>query len=161
MLHKLKATILIASGFLLLFACNKKDKDAPKQYSTWIVNGADTFTTNNVDTQIASNPDHSNYGAVLASHDDKNRFSLAFQLDYFPSNGKYQLYTPPAGGTVLTAIKFYYNNQFYYHTMSKIDTIYTSSINNKPSYAMPPSWFINYNNPTGDSISIQGTFNIP
>jgi len=149
-------------GLLLdLTACHHDETPAPKQYSTWIVNNHDTFRTNNVDSNISCNPDHSYCSSGIMSKDPANWFSLGFLLDYLPSDGKYPLYTPPGGGNVLCAIKFYYNNVFYYHTTSRIDTIYVSMANNKPSYAMTPCWFLNYNNPTGDSILVQGVFNVP
>jgi len=45
--------------------------------------------------------------------------------------------------------------------MSKTDTVYATSIKGKVRYTLPPSWFVNYDNPTGDSILIEGVFNEP
>ena len=153
--------IILLIGLLLVWtACKKKktEEAAPKQYSTWIVNNHDTFRTNNVDSSIDCNPDHSYCRAVLTSLDPDNWYTLGFALDYLPTNGYYLLDT-----NALTpgSIQFYYNNVFYYHTPNKVDTLYTFSTGSKIGYILPSSWFVNYDNPTGDSILIQGTFNLP
>ena len=113
-----------------------------------------------MDSSIDCNPDHSVCRAILSVNNHTNSYTLSFTLDYFPSSGDFELNTTTPG-VKLFAITLYYNSKFYYHTPSKIDTLSASSIDNKANYNLPPSWFVNYDNPTGDSILVQGTFNLP
>jgi len=150
---------------LALYAASCRDKHPPepeKQYSTWIVNGTDTFRTNDVDKEIHCNPDYSYCVAAIGSNDLANRFDVAFALDYLPDSGCFEIRSNNnTAGVILGTVTFYYDNLFYYHTHSKLDTVFASSVNNKVRYTMPACWFVSYDNPTGDSILIEGVFNEP
>lgn len=153
-MKKLSVFLLIALS-IIIQGCKKENN---RKYSTWIVNGTGKFTQK-ATASIDCNPDHSYCRASLTT-EGSNRFGLGFRLDHFPTTGKYELitYTPQEE---VCAITFYYHDKFYYHTPSKAHTMYASSERGKASYTMPPSRFVNYNNPTGDSILIEGTFNEP
>jgi len=147
---------------LALYAASCRDKHPPepeKQYSTWIVNGTDTFRSNNVDAQIAFNPDHSYGGAVIMSHDPENWFSLGFNTDHFPAGGFFLLYIPSDSGFI-AAIDLYYNNQYYHSVPYAVDTLFASLHHNKVSYSLPPCWFVKHGD-GNDSILVEGVFNEP
>ena len=159
--------IILLIGLLLVWtACKKKKTEeapAPKQYSTWIINGTDTFTTNEVDSSINCNPDYSYCTADFGSNDLVNRFGFDFFLPYFPSSGAWPLGDSTASNQqnsnyVYSGIR--YNSQFYIETILGKDTLYASSTNGKISYKLNPTWYKNYNN-HDDSILVQGTFNLP
>ena len=164
MQHKLKICCVFFLSLLLLFSCDKKDKKKSKQYSTWIVNGTDTFTTSNVDSQIACNPDKSYCSATLMCEDAINWFNIGFYLDYMPSSGNIPLadfLQIPSNKSNYIFIYFYYQNKGGYIPMHpELDTMYIYSNGNKISYNLDAMWFVN-NNDLTDSILIQGIFNIP
>ncbi len=131
------------------WACKKETR-----YSTWQVNN-ETFSYNDIEIAIGK------ARCGLASRDMNNRFSLGFEIGYgLPTSGAFELntFTP---GLQLCGINFYYHGKFYYHTPSKLGVLYASSVDGKASYTLPPSWFVNYDNPNCDSLLIQGTFNEP
>jgi len=147
-----------------LTACHHDKTPAPKQYSTWIVNNHDTFRTNNVDSSVDCNPDHSYCNAgIMSKNSSSNWFTMGFCLSYLPSNGNWPLGTPDEEqyqDPHYAYIGFYYKSIFYLAASPHSDTLYANMHNNKLAYILPPTWFVAYNN-IQDSILLQATFSVP
>src|ERR1700748_2886908 len=127
--------IILLIGLLLVWtACKKKktEEAAPKQYSTWIVNNHDTFRTNNVDSSIDCNPDHSYCVAQLSSHDLPNRFALGFYLSFLPISGNWPIANDTSIGesSNYVFLTFYYNSQFYIASFNQGSNYITINIVN-------------------------------
>ncbi|SDE86005.1 hypothetical protein SAMN05216464_11086 [Mucilaginibacter pineti] len=132
--------------FALAIGCKKKEQ---LKESTWTANG-ETFTA-------VAKPSLGKAIAVLASDDAHNRFSIAFNAPYFPTEGTLTLGTPAADGDV--NVNFYYHDVFYIQLNSNT-TVNVSLFNNKTHYTLPPLWFFNYYN-HADSVLIAGDFYEP
>lgn len=142
--------ILLSLLFALPFAaCNKKDK---KQFSTWTVS-EENFSTNEVIATIEKAQ------SGLSTNDINNRFLLAFSISELPKSGEFELNTSTPGQ--ICAINFYVHGKFYYSSPSQIGKIQASAVNKKARYTLPPTWFVSYENPTTDSVLINGIFNEP
>jgi hypothetical protein len=143
MKHLLIAALCL-SGLLYLAACHKHDTN-PKQYSTWIVNEQDTFRTNNVDTEAACNPDHSDCGADISSYDSKNWFHIGFYSDHLPVEGKIPLgdfiQQPPDLNDFAFVYFYYQGNGGYIPLHPELDTLYIHSDNGKIYYELVPPMF--------------------
>lgn len=149
-------TCIAYSSLIFALACNK---DKKKQYSTWVVNGNEPFTTNDVEYSVNKSGPH------LASLYNENGFS-------FSNNGAGTAYNAFTEGFHLLSSDTVSNNPeflhafFLYHYMSyrpmpnHNDSIEVSSVNSKVRYKLYPSWFVNSSN-ANDSILIEGTFNEP
>jgi hypothetical protein len=145
-----KITLLFI--IVLIVSCKKKEKP---NVSTWTVNG-ETFTAT-ADVSIGKAI------AILSSNDIKNRFSITFYQSYpehLPREGDWLINTGHDQDPNRVFIDFYYNNQFYIISPNEIKYLEASTLNEKASYTLNPTWYISYNNPA-DSVLIQGTFNEP
>jgi hypothetical protein len=151
----MKNLLFIIVTLLLLQSCKDDVQPEPeKQYSTWKVNG-ETFTSNDITIGI------NQVRAGLSSHNSPNRFGIIFWVSYFPVNGEWplainrNLQNPDS-----VSMGIYYNNQPYGISVNDAHPLVASKVNNKASYYLEPTWFVNTGNPN-DSVLIEGTFNEP
>jgi|GEM_PF-1344914 len=155
----------LLSIVLLVASCGDKHPPEPqpepeKQYSTWIVNGTDTFSTNNVGYSINKS------GTYLVSSGTDNSFAF-YNLGV--GNVAYNAFSPGIhllspeinnGNPELLRAFFIYNDVRYTPMPNHNDTIEVLYVNEKVRYELYPSWFVSGNN-AHDSIMISGTFNEP
>jgi hypothetical protein len=145
-----KITLLFI--IVLIVSCNKKEKP---NVSTWTVNG-ETFT-GMAEVSLGKAI------AILSSNDIKNRFSITFYQSYpehLPREGKWPISAGSGQDPNRVYVDFHYNNKVFIISPSKIKYLEASTINEKASYTLNPTWYISYDNPA-DSVLIQGTFNQP
>lgn len=140
---------------IFVLACGKQHH---KPYSTWAVNGKDTFRTNEV-----------------YYRKDKSETSLyseginSFAFSNLGAGVGADAFTP--GIHVLSSDNSSHNPDLLHAFFKYYDTAYTPMpfhndtievllISGKLRYRLYNSWFVNIDNPD-DSVSIQGTFNEP
>jgi len=135
---------------IALVAC-QKDKNKTKQYSTWYINGQE-INTNEVNSTIGK------VTAVINSFDNSNRFSLTFNVGYFPTFGEYWVNCSQQNPS-WCCLSIYYNGKGYYTK----DNIFVTAnrLNNKASYDLDSSWMFDALVAPTDSILVYGTFNEP
>lgn len=143
----------------LLFSCKKESHN---QFSHWYV-GNDSFSSNNV--IIRYPPKFNGPSAVLlVCNDANNNFDLGFDLANLPLNGTFLIKDNNSDSVYYNSstASIYIRNKSAYYIVSPTSNTYltASSVNNKASYTMPPTWFINYFNDS-DSVLIHGVFNQP
>lgn len=152
----MNAKYLLPTGLGLAciwLACNK---EKPKQYSYWTINGQ-KYSSNNV----AATEGHNRPLSVLSCH-DSIRFDLHFMQGYLPTEGSWALATLSSSNDPSNAILgFYFGPTPYIVSEHNTNHLEASVYNDKARYSLAPTWFINFHHPTADSILIEGTFNEP
>lgn len=147
----MRKVMILAIGTLLI-ACNK---EKPKQYSYWTINGQE-YSSNNVEAAEG----HNRPLAILGSYDSV-RFDISFKQGYLPTEGNWPLATLSSSNDPTKAnMGFYFGTTPYIVSEHNTNLLQASANNDKARYSLSPTWFINYHDPA-DSILIEGTFNEP
>lgn len=155
----MKPLILCSVLIVLLTGCDKSNN---RKYSTWTVNGTETFSTKQVTASVDCDSNQNDCRSVLQSNDDNNSFLIIFPVDYFPTSGYYFLnyWGVSTGITNYCFVSFVYNNQKYFHPQRAMDTLYADG-DAQARYTLSPTWFLSENAPAEDSILVEGVFNEP
>lgn len=147
----MKKIITILTGTLLLAACQK---DEPKQYSHWKVDGV-AYSSNDVRF------DKGKAVAIISSGDPNNRFILTFYGGGYPTSDSIRLKrTNLEQDPNVTEFSLFVNNRYYgidnNNTFLKADMV-----KGKAQYVLFPSWYSNFDNGIKDSVLIEAVINEP
>lgn len=145
----MKKVLFFAAVILLFAKCGKR-----KQYSHWKVNGNE-YRSNNIEKTVGQGS-----GGYLSCMDQEARFSLYFDCTCLPVGGDYQIVKDVNSTPGLVEVKICFSSRCYIVSEHEKKMLSSSYQNEKSRYEMPPTWFVNFNNPT-DSILVEGTFNEP
>lgn len=147
----MKKIMLLAISTTLI-ACNK---EKPKQYSHWTINGQE-YSSNNV--EVAEG--HNRPLSILGNY-DSIRFDLQFIQGYLPTEGSWPLATESTVNQPSKAtLAFYLGTKPYIASKHNTNHLKASAYNGKARYTLEPTWFTYHYDPT-DSVLITGTFNAP
>jgi hypothetical protein len=151
----MKNLLFIIATLLLLQSCKDDVQPEPeKQYSYWKVNG-ENFKSNNISIGIGK------VRSGFSSQDLANRFGLTFYLPYLPTNEEWPIVSNNVQqNSNLAELGFWYQGQPYGISIHENNNLIASKVNNKASYYLEPTWFVNTGN-VNDSVLIEGTFNEP
>jgi hypothetical protein len=97
----------------------------------------------------------------FSCRDINNWFGIIFYLDHLPRNGEWPIVNANSQqDPTLAVLGFYYHNRSYGISPNETKALKASENNNKASYYLAPTWFVNTND-ANDSVLIQGVFNEP